>query len=345
MSTTRNLHSFLTALVTNKIMDPVMIWGAPGIGKSGVVAQVAKEKGLAFIDLRISQMMPGDLRGLPAADIPNNSFKYLPPNCLPKPGCLPTVVFLDELTQAPPAVQAITQQLVLDRRVGDYVLPDNVFVWAAGNRQEDKTGVFSMPTALANRFNHVDVVADYDTWKLDYGVQNMAPEIVSFLALRPTLLHNMNVKSTAWPSPRSWSLANRLFLANLDIEHAVGGATAAEFTNYLVQYKQIPDIDKIVAGKGASIKWPREESLQFAVTVSLLSRTFTCTGSEILNYMIWMAENAAPEYTSKLIEELFHLGLNKIPQLDVFMASLNTHPKIKELVGRVTGLNKLANAN
>lgn len=344
MSTTRNLHTFLNALVTNKIMDPVMIWGAPGIGKSGVVAQVAKEKGLAFIDLRISQMMPGDLRGLPAADLATNSFKYLPPNCLPKPDCKPTIVFLDELTQAPPAVQAITQQLVLDRRVGDYRLPDNTFVWAAGNRQEDRTSVFSMPTALANRFNHVEVTADFETWKLDYAVQNIAPEIVAFLALRPTLLHNMNVKTNAWPSPRSWGLANRLFLANLDIDHAVGAATAAEFQNYLIQYKQIPDIDKIIAGKGEGISWPKEESLQFAVTVALLSRSFSCTGAEILNYMVWMADKSAPEYTSKLIEELFHIGLSKMPQLDIFMASLNTHPKIKTLVGRVTGLNKLANA-
>ena len=143
---------------------PVFLWGPPGAGKSSVVRQVAADEGLPVVDIRASLLDPTDLRGIPAVE--NGKAIWCPPSFLPTvkdgPG---GVLFFDELSAAPPLVQASLYQLVLDRRVGEYVLPDGWRIIAAGNRQEDKSIVFRMPAALANRFVHLDFEVDYDDWR------------------------------------------------------------------------------------------------------------------------------------------------------------------------------------
>ena len=116
-----------------------MIWGAPGIGKSQTVAEVAREAKIELIDLRLSQLAPTDLRGLPVADHKERTARWYPPEFLPRGG--QGILFLDELNMAPPAMQGIAQQLVLDRQVGSYTLPKGWHVWAAGNRLEDGASV------------------------------------------------------------------------------------------------------------------------------------------------------------------------------------------------------------
>jgi ATPase family associated with various cellular activities (AAA) len=722
MSNARELRTFLTTVAKHQNKDSVMLWGAPGIGKSSVVAQVATENNLLFTDVRISQMMPGDLRGLPAADIQNDCFRYLAPNFLPKERSAPGILFLDEITQAPPTVQAIAQQLILDRKVGDYCydaetrvmtktglkyfydlkpsdqimtlnpttnlieyhepseiialdyagemlhfkakglslnvspnhnmyvradwenkpkfvkakdlatkiskltaknshyrvkrngdwsaldpqtftlakctdqklredlyvriaelhqqkvpvaaiastlnltkggvearlyydrnpknsympaktfdlgdwaefmgwyiaegcvskedsghnriticqsstanaikykqiqelltrmgfvvqctinglvihnkslceylrplgkqlvryvpqevkdypkyalkrfiqavllgdgdserrlyttslqlrddyceiaiklgyavtfssragsgfnttgslcwiislsqtaglessiakvestqyngkiycvtvpnhilmverdgklawcgncLPDNWFIWAAGNRQQDKTGVYAMPTALANRFNHIEVTCNFDTWKLDYALANIAPEVVAFLSFRPNLLHKMDVGTTAWPSPRSWAQASRLHEMGLTIDPAVGVATQAEFSNFLVLYKELPDLDLIIQGKGNSITWPTEVSLQYAVTEGLLGRSLAATGPQLMNIVHWMSEYAGVEYSNKFFSEIMDLGFERVPNLTKLMAATSSDPKVLAVVQKMNAL-------
>ena len=132
---------FLAGVVTQRITHAVMIWGPAGIGKSSIVSQVAAAHELAFVDVRLSQLAPTDLRGLPVPD--GKVSRWLPPEFLPQGGT--GVLFLDELNMAPPTLQGVAQQLILDRRVGSYVLPDGWFVWAAGNRKEDRAATFDMP--------------------------------------------------------------------------------------------------------------------------------------------------------------------------------------------------------
>ena len=144
------LEHLLSTLVKKHLLQSVMIWGAPGIGKSHTVADVAKSAKIDLIDLRISQLAPTDLRGLPVADHEARTSRWYPPEFLPRSGS--GILFLDELNMAPPAIQGIAQQLVLDRKVGSYTLPEGWHVWAAGNRSEDGASVFSMPSALQNRF-------------------------------------------------------------------------------------------------------------------------------------------------------------------------------------------------
>ena len=128
------LEHLLTTLVKQHLLQSVMIWGAPGIGKSHTVAAVAQATKIDLIDLRISQLAPTDLRGLPVADHEARTSRWYPPEFLPRSGS--GILFLDELNMAPPAIQGIAQQLVLDRKVGSYTLPEGWHVWAAGNRSQ-----------------------------------------------------------------------------------------------------------------------------------------------------------------------------------------------------------------
>jgi MoxR-like ATPase len=152
------LRQYLDRLVTSKTEISTMIWGPPGVGKSSIVAQIAKSHGIAFVDVRLSQLAPTDLRGLPVPE--NGRSKWFPPEFLPDGG--KGILFLDELNMAPPAMQGIAQQLILDRKVGSYTVPPNWFIWAAGNRKEDRASVFEMPAPLANRFLHLTVLPDMD---------------------------------------------------------------------------------------------------------------------------------------------------------------------------------------
>lgn len=186
--TPSQLKTYLNRLIRQNIKISTMIWGAPGIGKSSIVAQIAEEHGIDFVDVRLSQLAPTDLRGLPVAD--EGISKWYPPEFLPRTG--KGILFLDELNMAPPALQGVAQQLILDRRVGSYVVPENWYVWAAGNRKEDRAAVFEMPSPLANRFLHLQVEANFASFKV-YALENRVHEqIIAFLSFRSTLLHKLD---------------------------------------------------------------------------------------------------------------------------------------------------------
>ena len=115
-----------------------------------------------------------------------------------------------------------------------------------------------MPTPLANRFIHIEVEANYESFK-NYAInKNLAEEVTSFLAFRPNLLHVMNTDQKAWPSPRSWEMASQLFKNNIPIDIAVGEGAASEFNSYINVYKSIPDLQKILKGHGKNIPFPKK---------------------------------------------------------------------------------------
>jgi len=250
------LTSYLDRIVGGEIQTAVMIWGAPGIGKSSVVASVAKKHGFPLVDLRISQLAPQDLRGLPVPDLAKQIAKWVPPNFFPQDPESKGILFLDEINMAPPVVQGIAQQLVLDRRMGDYVVPKGWFIWAAGNRKSDQATVFEMSAPLANRFLHVTVRADFPSF-LDYMARNMfTEEIVGFLLGNQDLLHKMSTTfppSPAWPSPRMWDEADKLFYNKMPIAPAVGEECNEKFVAFQQAIKPLFEeedpIRKILEGE------------------------------------------------------------------------------------------------
>ena len=261
------MSDYLSKLIDHNIQSSLMLWGPPGIGKSAIVANVAKKNKIDLIDLRISQLAPTDLRGLPVPE--DNKAKWYVPEFLPTKG--KGILFLDEINMAPPAIQGIAQQLILDRRVGSYQVPDGWFIWGAGNRKEDFAAVFDMPSPLANRFIHLEATSNLKDFK-KYAIGNkFDDQIISFLNFRPALLHKVNKDSQAWPSPRSWEIANKLLSAGLSIDPAVGDSTAAEFRSFIKIYKNLPAIEPILNGDFKA-KFPEDLSAKYALTCALALR-------------------------------------------------------------------------
>jgi len=238
----------LRTLIT--VRRPAFLWGPPGIGKSDLVREAANDLSLDLIDVRAILLDPVDLRGLPRIG-EDGATTWSPPDFLPRDG--QGLLFLDELNAAPQLVQAACYQLVLDRRLGAYELPDGWAVLAAGNRETDRAVTARMPSALANRFVHIEVQADLDDWRRWALGNGIRPEIIAFLAFRPELLHAFDPDSKAFPSPRSWAFASDILNAGPDaaleyglLAGAVGEGPATELMGFLKVFRSLPSPDAIL---------------------------------------------------------------------------------------------------
>lgn len=272
-----------------EIRQPVFLWGAPGIGKSQIVAQVAKDLAVTLNDVRAVLLDPVDLRGLPRINEQQQA-DWCTPAFLPRDG--EGILFLDELNAAPPLVQAACYQLVLDRRLGDYHLPDGWSVVAAGNRENDRAVTYRMPSALANRFVHFDFEVNVDDWLQWALSHNMPPELISFIRFRPSLLHDFEPKRNekAFPTPRSWEFVGRILNAqktqqleyNL-IAGAVGDGAATELTGYLKIWRDLPATETLLSDPtGADI--PHDPATLFAVCEMLAQAAQPETMPAIISY-------------------------------------------------------------
>jgi MoxR-like ATPase len=299
--TPAELKAYLDRIVRQNLQISTMIWGAPGIGKSSIVGQLAKENGLEFVDVRLSQLAPTDLRGLPVAEA--GISKWYPPEFLPRQG--KGILFLDEINMAPPAMQGMAQQLILDRRVGSYVVPDGWFVWAAGNRKEDRAAVFDMPAPLANRFLHLEVLPDFESFKAFALETNVHEQIIAFLSFRSTLLHKLDPQQPAWCSPRSWVMASALHYAGLDIAPAIGTGAAAEFAAFLALYQTLPDLQPILEGRSDRIPFPKEPSTRYATAIGLTVRAADAT--QAYNAFTWLSRVATAEWVQLFAVDLFRV--------------------------------------
>jgi hypothetical protein len=318
--TPSELHTWLRGVAANRLSLSVMIWGPPGVGKSTIVAQVAAERGIALVDLRLSQLAPTDLRGLPVPE--NGISRWFPPEFLPRDG--EGILFLDEINMAPPAMQGVAQQLILDRRIGSYRVPDGWLIWAAGNRKADRAAVFEMPSALANRFVHLEIAPDLESfrhWGIAHGISE---RILSFLSFRPSLLHGIDPERPAWPSPRSWAMANALLNADLAIAPAVGEPAAGEFVAYNEVYANLPDLDQILEG-GSAIAFPTEPSARYAVVLGLVVRM--ASAEQMLNALRWMIENAGREWVQLFVSDAFRL-LRERGQFGAVARQLAADPRL-----------------
>ena len=261
---------------------PMFLWGPPGIGKSEVVAQITQDLGGFMIDLRLGQMDPTDIRGIPFYNKELGKMDWAPPIDLPDTELAsqyPVVVlFMDEMNSAAPAVQAAAYQLVLNRRIGKYRLPDNVVMVAAGNRESDKGVTYRMPTPLANRFVHVEMRADFATWQ-DWAVLNgIHKDVVGYLSFAKQDLYDFDAKSSsrAFATPRSWTFVSEL-LADEDLDDAtatdliagtVGEGLAVKFQAHRRIAGKLPQPEHILSGKEKELQ-VKEVSAMYSLVISL----------------------------------------------------------------------------
>lgn len=316
----------LNSIILGGLKTSVMMWGAPGIGKSSVVNKVAKDNEMEVIDVRLSQLAPTDIRGLPYVE--DGLAKFAPPNFLPQSGN--GILFLDEVNLAPPAIQNVAMQLVLDRKVGDYTVPDGWFIIAAGNRVEDRAAVSQMPAPLTNRFIHFTVEADLGSWKEYALTSGVKEEIISFLNFRPNLLHNFNKNAIAWPSPRSWDFASDLMKIGLPVDSAVGEGAAAEFKSFVKLYSKLPDVEKVLAGD-KSVKMPKEPSVLFAITGALVNRSET--SDNFFNGMMWLVNAATEDYVGVYMSDAL-VRMKSLGVQGAFVSKVTKSPEAKKFVAK-----------
>ena len=267
--------------VAFKKKRPIFLWGPPGVGKSDIVQQITDEANGFMFDLRLGQMDPTDLRGMPFFNKELGVMDWAPPIDLPSAEFAkdyPMItVFLDEMNSAPASVQAAAYQLVLNRRLGKYVLPDNVVIIAAGNRESDKGVTFRMPTPLANRFVHVEIRADYEAW-FDWAVENgIHPDVVGYLSFAKQDLYDFDAKSSsrAFATPRSWSFVSELIEEDMPettatdlIAGTVGEGLAVKFQAHRKIAGKLPNPTDVLAGKVSKLE-VQEVSAMYSLTISM----------------------------------------------------------------------------
>lgn len=266
-----------------KLQRPVFLWGPPGIGKSELVASIAEEMDGLMIDLRLAQMEPTDLRGIPYFNKDTGLMDWAPPVDLPDEETAkqyPVIVlFLDEMNSAAPSIQAAAYQLILNRRIGKYVLPNNVVVVAAGNRESDKGVTYRMPSPLANRFVHIELRVDHSCWE-NWAINNkIHQDVIGYIGFAKQDLHDFDPRSSsrAFATPRTWSFVSQLLSEDTKLNEseltdlvsgAVGEGVAIKFMAHRKIAGQLPKPEDILSGKVTELK-VKEISAMYSLTVAM----------------------------------------------------------------------------
>jgi MoxR-like ATPase len=383
--------AFIRAMRNTKIAT--FVWGPPGISKSAIGKQVATSDGIAFIDLRLSQMDPTDLRGIPYPVPGGEGVRWSAPLVLPRDievdkviaveatetvvrfynpvgvnnihyctdlkitveaidpqytaeiinktldsfvvvlkdskghkvegkihykvfGLTKAILALEEFNSAPPSVQAAAYELVLDRRQGEYIVPDGVTMLAMGNRDQDKGIAYKMGTAISNRFVHVEMKVDFDDWQrwaLGVHVHN---HVVGFLTAFKHELFDFNPSSASrgFATPRSWTFVSEILNNNEDLPEmvmlgilcgAVGDGIGAKFMEFRRVAAELPDNSQILNGniKHMPANKKTEVSLAYALTTSLSYELKEKADAISRQYMGKMAEMNKSAERAKWLKE------------------------------------------
>lgn len=273
-------------------LPAIMLRGAPGVGKSTIVREIAERLGIEFIDVRLAQLERVDFCGLPSVE--DGTTKWNVPSIWPRDKKSKGILMLDEITSAPSDLQIAAYQLVLDRQISNsnYKLPDGWYVIAAGNRTSDRAIVKTMSSALANRFMHFEVDANAEDW-YKWAVQhNIHPSVTGFIKFRPALLSKMDGQNLecGWPSPRSWEKVSNiipLFESNEEVLRKaiyglVGPGAGVEFMEFHRTAKKFGDVLEMLTNPKAAIEIPTKADEK-------------CAFIAAVNYMLWSGNTEADD--------------------------------------------------
>ncbi len=249
--------------IENNIMHAILGLGAPGIGKSQVVRQIGESHGFKVIDIRLSQMSEVEIGGLIYPNEDKTRTKWLIPEILPdeERDGKNTILLLDEITSCSKRVQVAAYQLILDRRIGQYHLPEGTFVIALGNREEDDGVYVRMAGPLADRFEIHEIDIDFGTWKRDYAEKyGIHPYVLKYLSQRPSALHTQDPDSErmVFATPRSWERVSDILKIDSNVNKSVirnkiigniGSAESYQFINFCNSQKTSVSVTDMMNGK------------------------------------------------------------------------------------------------
>ena len=303
----KDLTKFLTYTIPSRL--PVLIKGAPGIGKTDIVTQACNDTGTRLIVSHPVVDEPIDYKGLPA--IKDNHAEFLPFGSLRQiiEAKEPTVYFMDDLGQAPPSVQAAAMQLILARRINGLTVSDDVTFVAATNRKQDKAGVSGILEPVKSRFvSIVELEPDVDDWVIWASNNNLPPELIAFIRFRPQLLFDFapSVEIKNSPCPRTIHNVGRLMNLGLDQKlefeayaGAAGEGFAAELMGFLQIYRQLPD-PKLILFNPAGATIPDDPATLYAV-IGALSRI---AKPENMDSLVIYANRLPDEFSVLLMTDL-----------------------------------------
>ena len=304
-------------------MPSVMLWGAPGVGKSQAVRQIAKEieantgKAVRVIDVRLLLFNPIDLRGIPTANADKTLAIWLKPQIfqMDASDSVVNILFLDEISAAPQSVQAAAYQITLDRVIGEHKLPDNCIVIAAGNRTTDKSVAFKMPKALANRLLHIEIEGSFFAWKQWAIASGVNEKVIGFLSFRPNyLMADASCDDLAFPTPRAWEMAsNVLNGVNADVDDMypllagiVGSGVAVEFRTWAKVYRELPTMEDVFDGKMPPL--PKNTDALYALisSMAVYAKKHKNEMNRIVNSVRY-AEKMPPDFGAVLLKDYLYL--------------------------------------
>jgi hypothetical protein len=338
----KQLQALLAAMIPARL--PLLITGAPGVGKSDIIAQAAASAGADLLISHPAVADPTDAKGLPWPKADGNTATFLPFGELATAinATRPTVWLLDDLGQATPAVQASFMQLILARRVNGHILPDCITFVAATNRRSDRAGVAGILEPVKSRFaSIVELEASIDDWSTWAYSNNISPMLIAFLRFRPELLCNFQATAdlTNSPVPRTWSHVAKLENLNLpaDIESAafsgaVGKGAALEYLSFRSTYRFLVNLDAILLNPDTAAI-PSKPSELYAVSVGLAARANDTNFNRIATYATRLYTEANyGEFAVLLIRDAIRRD-EKIQYTDSFVR-LNSGPIGQLISGR-----------
>lgn len=325
-----NINQITSAIVeAYPSRQPLMTWGPPGGGKSDAYKEAArilnemmkageldKQEGtrqnkeflakqeFGFIDLRLGLLDPVDLRGLPYPDPKTKTVQWFTPGFLPTTGR--GLLLLDEFVEATHSMQGCASQLVLNRRLGDYKLPDGWMVGAAGNEMSHRASSKGMPKQMENRFVHLTAEVDVNSW-LQWAVnKKLDMRVIAFIKFRSALLHVFDPqdKGHAFASPRSWefvsnmltkSKANKGTLLAL-LQGAVGVGPGGEFAAFVDTFAELAGLVDNILLNPKMANLPENPGVLFVLSSTLAERATKDNLPTMVKYFDRLSDTGHPEY-------------------------------------------------
>jgi len=275
-----------------KELPPMMVWGAPGLGKSTILRDIAAELGIGFIDVRLAQREPVDIRGLPVPG--EDGVKWLVASEWPRDPKSRGIILFDEITAADRSLQVAAYEFILDRRLGTlYKVPDGWYICAAGNRAGDRAVATAMSSALANRFLHVEMRDDVESWVSWARRSDIHPSVLGFIRYRPDLLFRQEGENLerGWPTPRAWERVSRMLgmfssedepLLRKVVYGLVGDRAGIEFMAFHRYNEDIANVLGMLTDPQAEIAIPERSDRKYAFCAAL-------------SYLLWRGRDEQDE--------------------------------------------------
>lgn len=295
-----------------------MITGSAGVGKSSIVQAVADKLNLKLIDIRVSQLMPYDLAGLIAPNTERTKAGYLPVDVFPlEDDSLPLnpelgkpydgfLLFFDEFNSGDRSTIAAAYKIILDRKIGEYLLHPNTRIVCAGNRIQDNAIVNKLGSAMQSRLIHIELSLRNKEF-MEYTLNAQWNSILtSYFRFRPDMIHNFDPSKldevVTYSCPRTWEFVNKLLEAGLlnqtdEILHtticgAVGEKAGSDFVAYLKIYKDLPSVQEIEKDPdNAPLPDKNNIGAKWAMTSYLADKFTKNNENALVTYIERMAED------------------------------------------------------